>query len=46
MYVPSAVLRGWWDLNIQPHIPDISLYEPAFCKPEDGLQVGRNMSFN
>jgi hypothetical protein len=33
-----------WDLNIQPHSPDISLYEPAICKPEDGLQVGRNMS--
>jgi hypothetical protein len=44
MFVPSIVLRGWWDLNIQPHSPDISLYEPAFCKPEDVLQVGRNMS--
>jgi hypothetical protein len=29
MYVPSTVLRGWWDLNIQPHSPDISIYEPA-----------------
>jgi hypothetical protein len=44
MFVSSTVLRGRWDLNIQPHSPEISLYEPAFCKPEDGLQVGRNMS--
>jgi hypothetical protein len=46
MYVSSTVLRRWWDLNIQPYSPDISLYEPVFCKPEDGLQVGRNMSFH
>jgi hypothetical protein len=37
LFVSSTVLRVWWDLNIQPHKPDISLYEPAFCKPEDGL---------
>jgi hypothetical protein len=44
LFVSFTVLRGWWDLIIQPHSPDISLYEPAFCKPEDGLQLGRNMS--
>jgi hypothetical protein len=44
MFVSSTVLRRWWDLNIQPHSPDSSLYESAFCKPEDGLRVGRNMS--
>jgi hypothetical protein len=37
MYISSTVQRGWWDLNIQPCSPYISLYIASICQPEDGL---------